>query len=171
MGQTPTQLESGGHEGLEVRGSEQSAPPQDAENVDISEYLLLHHNYAAKPPSVSKANTTSTKRKYKAIKPKRDILETAAASVGIISPAVVDQNANVITLLVDDSSVTTIAPESLTVETEYNRLCVPTTQAIGSTSPMSSISDRGYESLDSPVSISEEDIWDASVSELFPSLM
>lgn len=163
---------------------------------DISEYLLLHHNYAAKPPSITKkSKETRIRNKYKAIRPKTNLLSTDKVTVA--SPVIItdtseiiygniDENTNVVTVLVDSIPVDEVVTEIVTTDSgsdeswlspadvnidNNNTLNVPSPTTFGNSSPISSSSsDYGYESLDSPCG-SIEDIWDQSVSELFPSLL
>lgn len=131
---------------------------------DISEYLLLHHNYAAKPP---KQTRTPGRRKLKAIRPKVDKLAE------LNTPVIIDEgSSDVLYTFGSDPQSVTIVVDS----TEENAaladsfLAVPSTVS-GDASPRSiSSSDNGYESLDSPQSVPELDIWDQSMSELFPNL-
>lgn len=189
VGQPSAQLESSGT-GNTLDKDQESA-------FDISEYLLLHHNYAAKPPGyTTKRKTTIAKHKYKAIKPKSDILNTTCKTIenNTLSPNLLGndsiQNANetnIVTLLMDDIDIgepiieitTTEEFESSEPIPDYNSegnneeqfdlLNVPSV-TIGNRSPMSSCgSDYGYESLDSPCSV--QDLWDQSITELFPSLL
>lgn len=189
VGQSSTKLEpSSGNEVLDDKSFLER---------DISEYLLLHHNYAAKPPaSTKKPKETTTRRrnKYKAIRPKTNLLSTdnSALNSPVIIPDAneviygnIDDNINVVTVFVDSIPISEAVTEVVTTESGSNEinlsspadvsidnstLSVPS-HTIGNASPMScSSSDYGYESLDSPNG-SIEDIWDQSVSELFPSLM
>lgn len=144
---------------------------------DISEYLLLHHNYAAKPPvdKPKKAKYSYQRnKKLKNIKPKHNkssIEQPVIDSQNEVIFGTLDESTNVVRILVDNNGipVTEEAFQRLESEVESN-LIVPS-PATKCLSPMScSDSDRGYESLDSPVSL-PEDVWDQSISELFPSLL
>ncbi|KAG5886540.1 hypothetical protein JTB14_002037 [Gonioctena quinquepunctata] len=186
VGQTPTQLEPSGCDMLTSKKSLES---------DISKYLLLHHNYAAKPPeSTKKSKTHSTRNRFKAIRPKSKILEVsnsiaetknenltvvAEGSVLVgeneeIFYGTLDEDTNIVTIYVDSDNVPTeTVAEIVAMETDEtsneNTLTIPQ-QSTECPSPLScSGSDKGYESLDSPSSI-QDDVWDQSFSELFPSL-
>ena len=165
----------------------------DAVKSDISEYLLLHHNYAKPLPKIksqSKRSHISTK-KLKTILPKVNTKDKLALDISTdsglttqsnneIMYGTFDENIHTITLLVNEDSVPvnevvlTNNIESivdfnnipLVVDNNSSTLSVPLSDK-GNLSPRS---DLGYESLDSPVSNSEMDTWDQSVSELFPSL-
>lgn len=198
VGPTSEKLESSG---CTVLSSDQKS----LEN-DISEYLLLHHNYAAKPPSdcTKKSKTLGTKNKFKRIRPKVNstILDTNKLAVDVKTPMIIAENSNLINqeivygtfnedtncvmIFVDDNGVpiseavteivTGESNESMALDendiTVDNTMLTIPTQVLGNVSPRSSSgSDYGYESLDSPNSLPEMDIWDQSVSELFPSLI
>ncbi|XP_018562260.1 LOW QUALITY PROTEIN: uncharacterized protein LOC108904264 [Anoplophora glabripennis] len=166
---------------------------------DISEYLLLHHNYAAKPPTQNARKPKTNRRKLKAIRPKvnTNVLDRNRLAVDLNTPVIIAENdvsssdilygtysedSNSVTIIVDGNgipiseAVTEIvskdnqdASDDTVAAVDNNFLSVPT--ILGNVSPRStSSSDNGYESLDSPQSLSDLDIWDQSVSELFPSL-
>ncbi|KAJ8940502.1 hypothetical protein NQ318_004441 [Aromia moschata] len=183
VGTTSKELESDGCEVLKDN--------KNSLETDISEYLLLHHNYAAKPPSNNSKNIkkSCTRQRMKAIRPKLN------KSVSRIRKLAVDHNMPIITvendvpenIILDDSmncvtfvldhngvpvrdAVTEVSVES-DDDSSRTTLAVPSS-LVGSASPAStSSSDFGYESLDSPNSSSEMDLWEPDVSELFPSLM
>ncbi|CAH1154294.1 unnamed protein product [Phaedon cochleariae] len=198
VGQTPAKLEPHGHALLNKEEEE-----GESSETDFSEYLLLHHNYAAKPPASPKKHKKT--KKFKPIRPKTNISDTknivtiyvndntacvettpdvncrlsepqnvkiceATSSVTCCSPK--PQNAMICE---STSSVTCCspAPQNAMICEDTSpincHLTVP--QNVICLSPMScSSSDHGYESIGSPSSI-EEDIWDESISELFPSLI
>ncbi|CAG9762871.1 unnamed protein product [Ceutorhynchus assimilis] len=128
---------------LESKGTKTIEPDNVIE--DISEYLLLHHNYAKMP--ISTAATRKSQKKLKTIRPKEKPTKTISLPEQLENKnnellfGTFDQSTNTITILVNDNS--------------------------NNSSPRS---DLGYESLDSPVSTSDMDSWDHSVSELFPTL-
>ncbi|CAG9831144.1 unnamed protein product [Diabrotica balteata] len=199
VGKTSTELESSG-----------CATNTKSLESDISEYLLLHHNYAAKPPlddTLNAKSPISRIRKLKTIKPKRKIVNTKPViPESDVVYGTLDEVSNVVTIIVDSNGVpmTEEALQRLENREEETQLTVPLPLATQSElvtslpvaeskrasssyvaesnltvptamleclSPMScSDSDRGYESLDSPISL-PEDLWDQSISELFPSLL
>nr|CAI5843013.1 unnamed protein product [Callosobruchus analis] len=136
---------------------ETSAAESETLVSDISEYLLLQHNHAAKPPA-KKQKTSQTK--FKAIRPKPNKSNVSANVITIY----VDENGQPIEESVIDE-VNKLDDNQPPLKDE-NLLSVPS-EYTPSASPAS---DLGYESLGSPNSI-VEDIWDPCVSELFPSLM
>ncbi|KAJ8930725.1 hypothetical protein NQ314_016454 [Rhamnusium bicolor] len=185
---------------LESHGCEMLTDDKKSLENDISEYLLLHHNYAAKPPKCTKKSKSPlTKSKLKAIKPKKNtnILNTSKLAIDNDTPVILtensvvngkiygsyDENMNCVTIIIDENGipideavtevVTTEGSETIAAEDHVpdNTMLTVPSQIWGNASPMStSSSDHGYESLDSPNSLLEMDIWDQSVSELFPSL-
>lgn len=167
---------------------------------DISEYLLLHHNYAKPQPKDSTTpcrKSPSSTKKPKNIRPKvhtkaKRAIENKIISVQSENKIMVqgsmqdsevmygsfDENTNIITIFVDDDSVplneVTVTNDNILDNTNTpvapdvsNSLTIPKIDN-GNLSPRS---DLGYESLDSPVSNSDMDSWDQSMSELFPSLL
>lgn len=192
VGTSPKQLESSVCKRLTEQ--EQLDPLKE----DISQYLLLHHDYAAKPESEPKC--TRSNKKLKTIKPKAHRKENLT---DVIIPAVqteeqqqnqevlygtYDAATNSITILVNGeptpltepiTEVITTIPET----TASQFLTVPdSTTIVDPVSPASESgirsdsSDCGYESYDSPRSAGETDVemWDESISqlsELFPSLI
>ncbi|XP_072381895.1 LOW QUALITY PROTEIN: uncharacterized protein Xbp1 [Diabrotica undecimpunctata] len=199
VGKTSTELESSG-----------CTTNTKSLESDISEYLLLHHNYAAKPPlddTLNAKSPISRIKKLKTIKPKRKIVNTKPViPESDVVYGTLDEVSNVVTIIVDSNGVpmTEEALQRLENREEETQLTVPLPLATQSElvtplpvaeskrasssyvaesnltvptamleclSPMScSDSDRGYESLDSPISL-PEDLWDQSISELFPSLL
>nr|XP_973680.3 PREDICTED: LOW QUALITY PROTEIN: uncharacterized protein LOC662495 [Tribolium castaneum] len=147
-------------EQLEPDGSEVLSEKQDPLIKDISQYLLLHHNYSARPPPEDevKARRTSTTRAQQRNKLASDyVLGTY------------DESTNCITIIVDEDMETSTIEEGVSPGDDESLLRVET--SLECTSPRSSSSsDCGYESLGSPES-QNEDLWDDSVSELFPSLL
>ncbi|CAG9865165.1 unnamed protein product [Phyllotreta striolata] len=138
VGQTPTELESGGSD-------------KKLEN-SLSEYLLLYHNYAAAPETSAQKPVANIKKSTPVpIRPKI-VVEPAESAV----PATGDVS-DVVTIVIDN---------------EGNPVTLNEAESVGVPSPMSSTneSDKGYESLDSPHSLADEDLWDQSITELFPSL-
>ena len=184
VGTSPKQLESDGSD-LLIKEN------QDPLIKDISQYLLLHHNYSAKPldrKCKSSRARTSTKcnsrQKPKNILPKAEdnsnklasFVDLAVSELQGQSDVVYgtfDENTNCITIIVEDEScLEEVVDEEILVESDH--LAVPSrTTSVGSASPISSSSsDCGYESIGSPDSLSEtNDIWDDRVSELFPTLI
>lgn len=155
---------------------------------DISEYLLLHHNYAKMPPKESKIRLRKTPgsiRKLKNICPKvetkvkstvkpnnlfenhvklQESNQNKEATYGNAITILVDQDSTPLNeVIIDNSTLNTNIP--LVIDTNSS-LTVPKLDS-GNLSPKS---DLGYESLDSPVSNSDIDQWAQSVTELFPSL-
>lgn len=157
---------------------------------DISQFLLLHHDYAAKPQEekpVRKPTRVNAKSKLKKIRPKvTKEATTLVPNNEEVLYGTYDEKTNCLTIIVNDDNlrlgeaVTEVAtvPES---EVLGQYLTVPGVTNLNPSSPGSNIrsdsSDCGYESLDSPHSVMTEstekevDIWDESVSELFPSLI
>ncbi|KAJ8971820.1 hypothetical protein NQ317_002937 [Molorchus minor] len=176
VGTTSEELESSGCDMLKDKKSIES---------DISEYLLLHHNYAKPPKYTRKIKTPVSKRKLKVIKPKVDhAINKNELPVDAISLIVAENNAplfenyDCLTVVAategstNNENVIEVVTEGSEHAEDNTLLTVPSSQMMGGASPIpSSHSDYGYESLGSPSSLSELDIWDASVSELFPSLM
>ncbi|KAJ8917628.1 hypothetical protein NQ315_000112 [Exocentrus adspersus] len=197
VGSTPKELESGGCEVLN-NGTQLL-------EKDISEYLLLHHNYAAKPPTQKKSKTKlSIRRKLKAIRPKiaNVVSSTNKLAIDLNTPVIIAENdvsdndilcgthsgnLNGMTIIVDDDGIPISEAITEIISTDDNELygknqitigdnlgdntlTVPSV-FLGNVSPRSTTSsDNGYESFGSPHSSSELDIWDQSVSELFPTL-
>lgn len=182
VGPTSEKLESGVCKSIEPQ------PQRDALEEDISQYLLLHHDYAAKPESEPKR---MRRRKLKELRPKA---QETAQSVAIPSVQTVenqevlygtyDEATNCITILVNGeptplteqiTEVVTTIPET----TSRQLLSVPDVSTFknpSSPSVSSDSSDCGYESYDSPHSAGEADVemWDdriSELSELFPSLI
>lgn len=182
VGPTSEKLESGVCKSIEPQ------PQRDALEEDISQYLLLHHDYAAKPESEPKR---MRRRKLKELRPKAQ--ETAQ---NVVIPSVqtvenqevlygtYDEATNCITILVNGeptplteqiTEVVTTIPET----TSRQLLSVPDVNTFknpSSPSVSSDSSDCGYESYDSPHSAGEADVemWDdriSELSELFPSLI
>lgn len=191
VGQPSAQLESN-------RTGDKSLKDDDESDFNISEYLLLHHNYAAKPPATEKniqrklRPSTTLKQKYKPIRPKSDILNTEhviktnSLSRPVVQSAETEscsRTTTPVTLIVGEfetEPVIEITSESVipensindcvVFEEQFDLLSVPAAESVGSRSPMSSCgSDYGYESLGSPCS--EQSAWDQSITELFPSLL
>lgn len=194
VGQTSEQLEPNGRAGI-----------KEQPEVAASPYLLLHHDYFAKPKKTCKISAqenaptkysskrkstnacsksqkvSTTKTKLKKIKPKTNNV----ASENMNNPDVVygtyDEKNNCITIIVDDTYlnlseastdvVTTTDLNEDEVGIENNCLFIPSPQL--SSASTEEISDSGYESHDSPRSFNENelDMWDQSLSELFPSLL
>lgn len=168
VGSPPKQLESGVCESI--------APQSDQLKEDISEYLLLHHDYAAKPEMEPKRNRrTPARRKLKEIKPKTQIVPDSQE----ILYGTYDETTNSITILVNGEQTPLNEEITEVVTTTDNMLRVPDgcfTQNPSSPSISSVSSDCGYESYDSPHSAGETDadVWDetmSELSELFPSLL
>ncbi|KAK9886130.1 hypothetical protein WA026_014916 [Henosepilachna vigintioctopunctata] len=188
---------------------------------DISQYLLLHHNYTKPGPEPKKIAPKSrmhnkkeskalrTTSKLKKIVPKGPLKTGAICLQRESIPSIVkcepvvecspvinldashesadviygtyDEATNCVTIVInEDGTCVTEADEivltpenTLTTNVQNDKfLCVsPSKEVNGGASPIStSGSDCGYESLDSPLSLDDE-IWDQSVSELFPSLL
>lgn len=180
VGPTSEQLESSVCKSIEPQ------PQHDPLEEDISQYLLLHHDYAAKP---------ETEPKHKKLKKLKQIRPKAQKSLMKVSPVqttdtqevlygTYDEATNSITILVNGeptplnepiTEVVTTVPEA----TSSQLLTVPDVVSIkdpSSPSVRSDSSDCGYESYDSPHSSGETDveIWDdriSELSELFPSLI
>lgn len=200
MGEAPKQLEPSVCERLK--------PDPDQLEQDISQYLLLHHDYAAKAPSTTpkparkhpqlstKKHTYSARSKLKEIRPKTskhknvEVAPQVPASVLPSSPEVLygtyDESTNCITIIVNDDSVPVdeAITEITTTDVEMpdentcsmSFLSIPSDVQVKSPSGsvLSDSSDCGYESIDSPHSLEEEEdmaVWDERMSELFPSLM
>lgn len=112
--------------------------------MDISEYLLLHHNYCARKPT--------TKSKLKPIRPKPTTNTKKPLTIHVET--------------CDDVDI-----DPMQVQND-ECLSIPTAEFKNMASPSSnSGSDYGYESLDSPNSSTDDIYWDESVTELFPSLL
>lgn len=168
---------------------------------DLSEYLLLYHNYAA-PPKTKQSKTPTRIRKLKSIKPRNIVIipaetetvlpppppqpnETEMIKLGtleevsnVIAPVEIEtvlptppneteivklgtlEEVSNVTIIVD-SDGRPITTESLLTEGSLN---------VQSPTSFSNDSDAGYESIDSPPTIYNEDLWDQSISELFPTL-
>lgn len=168
VGTTPEQLESSGSESVDdTKIREEIAP-----------YLLLHHNYAAKPidePVIKKhRKLNSNRRKFKEIRPKLRSNPKLSPKLLIPPEANFDEDSNSYIIIVQDdlSNMDTneivIDASCHNVENE-NLLSVPSPKYCPSIN-----SDCGYESIDSPLSLNDpdsDDIWDPTVGELFPSLM
>jgi len=158
---------------------------------DISEYLLLHHNYSAKPieegnhkKSKSKSHINKNKLKSRIAKSKpqqilpkvETVLNDRLAPITTVTDEVLygtfDEATNCITINVnDDSSISDPICEMEEDSSDKSTLKVPLENSYGGASPASS-SSSGYESHGSPESFVDSDtIWDDNVSELFPSLM
>lgn len=135
----------------------------------------------------------NTKTKLKPIMPKieqnnncnLETLYVDASDISVDGSEVVygtlDESTNCITIIVNDDSLnlSEAVTEVITTDEEdesnvMQRLEVPSSGDEDGLSPAySSSSDYGYESLDSPHSVDdiEMDMWDKSVSELFPMLL
>jgi putative methionine-R-sulfoxide reductase with GAF domain len=186
VGASPKQLESGGSDLL-------TTEKPDPLIKDISEYLLLHHNYSAKPQEkshkINRARTSTNKvgkiKKPKEILPKVvatnteidtnklasyvDVAETEQADVVF---GTYDESTNCITIIVDDGVCLNNVTDGEVILEDDNRLTVPECEVRSSSPHSSSSSDYGYESLGSPESFAEaDDVWDNSASELFPALL
>lgn len=164
VGSTPEKLESSVGESL----TEHSDPLKE----DISQYLLLHHNYAAKPETEpNTARRPLSRRKLKEIRPKSKPAAVPAVQTPIVTVeecpeqevlyGTYDEATNCLTIIVNE---------------EKPHLTVPDSNKDPSSPFSSSSSDCGYESYDSPHSAGEVDaeMWDESISqlsELFPSLL
>lgn len=186
-------------EELESNGCEVLVDSRKSLEKDISEYLLLHHNYAAKPPTKNMKKTKANcRRKLKAIRPKiiTGVSNTNKLAVDLNTPIIIESevsnsdvicgsysnDSNGVTIVVDDNGIPIEATTEVSTRANQahddeavtvvdNSFFSVSTTFLGSVSPRStSSSDNGYESLDSPQSLSDLDLWDQSVSELFPSL-
>lgn len=164
VGSTPEQLESSICESI-------AQPQRDPLKEDISQYLLLHHDYAAKPETEPKRIKRSpSRKKLKEIRPKTKNIHPAVQTTPNnqeILYGTYDEATNCITILVNDEPVT----EAVTTISEASSIKDPASPSIQSDS-----SDCGYESYDSPHSVAEPDteMWDERItelSELFPSLI
>jgi len=175
VGPAPKQLESSGSIGI----------VKTEEAADLSEFLLLHHDYVSKTGPTQKPRTAkrTAGRKYKRIKPKveESSLEVKTEPADTASSEMLygtyDETTNCITIFVDDDDDDNVQLEEATMEiattqqnvsNDHNYLKVPQADEAGF---KSSSSDCGYESLGSPNSLCDVDLWDQSVSELFPSLL
>uniref|UniRef100_A0A1Y1M674 Uncharacterized protein n=1 Tax=Photinus pyralis TaxID=7054 RepID=A0A1Y1M674_PHOPY len=152
-----------------------SVKSEPAIEDEISPYLLLHHNYSAKQPpqpapkKVKNVKKLNTKTKPKLIMPKIEPVDNSDILYGTL-----DESTNCITIIVGDSSLRLSEAVTEVVTTVNNDLhvhedSVEMLDVKSQASPYNS--DCGYESLDSPHSMEEPDIWDQSVSELFPTLL
>ncbi|CAH0556000.1 unnamed protein product [Brassicogethes aeneus] len=133
-----------------------------SDDDDISKYLLLHHNYSLKPKK--NAPKKSTKPKYKKIVPK---VEQPHLQVITMDPA------KVTATLTDDNEVVYYAFDEITNSLTVFSAEDAEVEVVNceEADVSSAASDYGYESHGSPDHISEvEDIWDKSISELFPTL-
>lgn len=176
--------------GLESDGSDVLKTPEDPLVKDISEYLLLHHNYSAKPSEENKNKTTNRTSQKNQRSKRRKVLpklnsttvqnELVSSTTNSLEkqPEVLygtyDEKTNCITIIVDDDeSLSNFSNTGDVILDDSNCLTVPKSDvSAGNASPLScSGSDYGYESIGSPGSLGGNDIWDDSVSELFPSLM
>lgn len=142
---------------------------------DVSQYLSLH-SYSAKPPMSPRPSTkVKSPKKPKEILPKTipDKMNDNELASYVTIPdfendvvyGTYDENTNLITIIVEDEDCISEIVDNEVVIEENNGLCVPKIE-IGSTSPCS---DYGYESYGSPGE--NIDVWDTSVSELFPNLI
>lgn len=192
-------------ENLEPGLCERLSPKPDQLEEDISQYLLLHHDYAAKAPSEAPTprKTSHTRNRTQKIRSKlKKIRPKVASQVSTVVPlqdtsnqevlyGMYDDKTQCITIIVNDdnsplnevitevhptSDISVVDPTSEVMDvSEF--LTIPSSECVKSpVSPSirSDASDCGYESLDSPNSYAREvdvDIWDESVSELFPSLI
>lgn len=154
---------------------------------EIAPYLLLHHNYAAKPiddvkkpyekhrsrSNVKRKNNNNyNKRKLKEILPKTEEKRIVLPLNNINIESDENDSENFITIIVQDDDMDTneIVIDESTLDIENDNLLNPNSKYC----PSISSSDCGYESFDSPTSFNDNDsndIWDASVGELFPSLL
>lgn len=132
---------------------------------DISEYLLLHHNYAKSlKPNTPRVRSRTGVRKFKTIRPKmKKCIQTTQSEVvyGTLQP---------ITILINEDSTPlneVVIKQDSPLVVDTNLLHLPKYES----DVLSPKSDLGYESIDSPQSSSDIDSWDQSVSELFPSLI
>lgn len=150
---------------------------------DISQYLLLHHDYAAKPETEPKR---SKRRKMKEIRPKtqkpvvlQPTVQTTTDGQEVLY-GTYDQDTNCITILVNGEAtplsepiteVITTIPETTAITQQL--LTVPEMKNPSSPGVHSDSSDCGYESYDSPHSVEEADDDDRlkEFSELFPALL
>lgn len=156
VGQTSNPSETDGNEMLSEK--------------DVSQYLSLH-SYSAKPPESPRHSTKlKSPKKPKEILPKittEEINNNELASY-VTSDVVYgtyDEKTNLITIIVDDDNCFSEIVDNEVIIEDQESLCVPKTES-GNTSPCS---DYGYESYGSPGETS--DVWDTSVSELFPNLL
>lgn len=155
MGQASEELESCGSQVKESTVEE------------ISKYLLLHHNYSARPqdePTPKKRKSSTNK--YKKIVPK-EVHEEAPANIITIDPANVTaatltDNNEVVYYTYDENT------NSLVLYTTEDAEVEVVTSECGDFD--SSSSESGYESHGSPHNSEDDDIWDKSISELFPTL-
>ncbi|KAF7288027.1 hypothetical protein GWI33_000081 [Rhynchophorus ferrugineus] len=103
-------------------------------------------------------------RKFKTIRPK------TKKRIQVTQPEVMYGTLQPITILINEDSTPlneVVIKQDSPLVVDTNLLPLPKYEC-GVLSP---ISDRGYESIDSPQSSSDIDSWDQSVSELFPSLI
>lgn len=153
VGPPPEQLESGGH------GS-------DGVNMkELSEFLLLHHDYSLPPKTrhSTKSNISSKQTK----KRNSTIQQNETKNIPEISISVPDMESEIVDFSESISFNDLDSLVNLNLSSN-DSLSV----SAGSNSPISSrLSDNGYESLDSPNSLTDLDIWDPCVTELFPTLV
>lgn len=168
VGPPPTNLESNGSR-CEVLKCDQEKLQEE-----ISEYLLLHHDYCAKKPK-----QTPLKTKYKKIRPKINHIPKI-----IIKPEQmmeIENNNSAIKYEFSDAtnsigmSINNTEEKSCKLHLNEENIDAENSLLISLSNNLlspsrSPISDYGYESLDSPSSL-PEDIFDDRVSELFPSLI
>ena len=163
VGKTPEQLESGGSEVLTEETKQKKL------EEDISQYLLLHHNYAAKPePQMHTKLQPKRKHMPKAVYKKTKVKPIMPKVAEVIYTPLEQTPSNMIIVIdepdVEISDVVTevpYAPTLLNVQPENHLSCYSPTPS----------SDCGYESLGSPHSFTDDEIWNNSVSELFPALV
>lgn len=177
VGPTSEQLESSVCKS--VTEPQQQQPQHDPVKEDISQYLLLHHDYAAKPET--EPPKRQRQRKLKELWPKAKVISPPVQTLDAPQEVIYgtyDEASNSITILVNGeptplnepiTEVVTTVPEVI----DSQLLTIPDVNSLknpSSPSVLSETSDCGYESYDS----TDVEVWDdriTELSELFPTLI
>lgn len=170
VGKTSEQLEPSGCKMLEASLEEETKQKKLEE--DISQYLLLHHNYAAKPePEVKPKLQPRRQHTPKTTIYKKPKVKPIMPKVPEIVYQPYDQTGTNMIIVIDDPEISEAVTEVpyksglLNVNSENYLNC-------GSPTPSNNdASDCGYESLGSPHSFTDDEIWNNNVTELFPTLV
>lgn len=195
MGTAPEDLEPCGHAGLKLKEEIPDGPffcsyappsPLAYHDYDIKPDLsALTLQPPAKPAPHKKPKSPNTKTSYVPILPKLEagsdgggesFVSNAASSDDFLLGKL-DESANCIIIICNEDESLEIGEAVTEVVTSEETVCDESLLSVAEDhrmlSPRSSVSDCGYESLESPAPMEDIDVdtWNESVSQLFPSLV
>lgn len=193
MGTAPEDLEPSGHSGLKLKEeilddsffcSYGSSSPLTYHDYDIKPDLsTLPPQPPAKPAPHKKPKSSNTKTSYVPILPKSEAGSNGSESIVSNSSSEdylygkLDESADCIIIICNEDGDLEIGEAVTEVVTSEETVCDESLLSVPEDhrmlSPRSSVSDCGYESLESPAPMEDIDVdtWNESVSQLFPSLV